>query len=483
MTKKIIKTAPKKTTMKKAISSDTDTQAGYVRFEDAPLLPPPPSEVGITGWLYKNIFASMSDFGSVLAALKSVFVAASTLFILYFLITQISGLLDFAIFSAVWSDPEGLKRQACWTVEQGGALPNGWHAACWPFIEAKAKFIFYGAYPNEDLWRVNLTYALGGFMLAWVMIERLPYRKIVGILLLTVYPVMATVLLTGGAFSISTSTIGGATILGLALITIGRLGKAGYVSGAFGDLALVAGVCGWLVILFAAVLAVFAIDFDLEAIDTRDWGGLLITLVVAITGIVASLPLGILLALGRRSEMPVARFLCTVFIEFWRGVPLITVLFMASVMLPLFMPEGVNFDMLLRALIGVTLFSAAYMAEVVRGGLQAIDKGQYEGADAVGLSYWQSMRLIILPQALTHVIPGIVNTFIGLFKDTALVSIVGIFDLLGAAQSTLADAAWSTPVQGLTGYLVVAVIFFVFCFGMSRYSMFMERKLNRSHKS
>jgi general L-amino acid transport system permease protein len=202
--------------------------------------------------------------------------------------------------------------------------------------------------------------------------------------------------------------------------------------------------------------------------------------VVAITGIVASLPLGILLALGRRSDMPVARFLSTVFIEFWRGVPLITVLFMASVMLPLFMPEGVNFDMLLRALIGVTLFSAAYMAEVVRGGLQAIDKGQYEGADAVGLSYWQSMRLIILPQALTHVIPGIVNTFIGLFKDTALVSIVGIFDLLGAAQSTLADAAWSTPVQGLTGYLVVAVIFFIFCFGMSRYSMFMERKLSRS---
>ena len=224
----------------------------------------------------------------------------------------------------------------------------------------------------------------------------------------------------------------------------------------------------------------FSVDFSLEAIDTSDWGGLLITLVVAITGIVASLPLGILLALGRRSEMPVARFLSTVFIEFWRGVPLITVLFMASVMLPLFMPEGVNFDMLLRALIGVTLFSAAYMAEVVRGGLQAIDKGQYEGADAVGLSYWQSMRLIILPQALTHVIPGIVNTFIGLFKDTALVSIVGIFDLLGAAQSTLADPAWSTPVQGLTGYLVVAAIFFIFCFGMSRYSMHMEQKLSRS---
>jgi general L-amino acid transport system permease protein len=181
--------------------------------------------------------------------------------------------------------------------------------------------------------------------------------------------------------------------------------------------------------------------------------------------------------------MPVARILSTVFIEFWRGVPLITVLFMASVMLPLFLPEGVNFDNLLRALIGVMLFSAAYMAEVIRGGLQAMDKGQFEGADALGLSYWQKMRFIILPQALTHVIPGIVNTFIGLFKDTTLVSIVSIFDMLGAAQSTYADAAWGTPVQDETGYLFIVIIYFVFCFGMSRYSMFMEYKLSTSRKN
>ena len=181
--------------------------------------------------------------------------------------------------------------------------------------------------------------------------------------------------------------------------------------------------------------------------------------------------------------MPVARILSTVFIEFWRGVPLITVLFMASVMLPLFLPEGVNFDNLLRALIGVMLFSAAYMAEVIRGGLQAMDKGQFEGADALGLSYWQKMRLIILPQALTHVIPGIVNTFIGLFKDTTLVSIVSIFDMLGAVQSTYADPSWGTPVQDETGYLFIVIIYFVFCFGMSRYSMFMEYKLSTSRKN
>jgi general L-amino acid transport system permease protein len=457
-------------------------QVAFVRREDAPLLPPPLSQAGITGWLYQNIFASMSDFGSIGGAIKSVLMAGLTIILLYFLAVQAYALFDFALLSAVWSDPQGIKREACWTVEQGGALPAGWHAACWPYITAKAKFILYGAYPGDQLWRVNLTYAVGAVMLAWVMIERLPYRKFVGLFLLAVYPVLATVMLTGGGFGLAMESVGVYVILGLAAISFGRLGKMGRIKGPLADLAQIAGVAGWILVFFAAVLVLVGVDFNLPSVDTRDWGGLLITLVVAITGIVASLPLGILLALGRRSNMPVARFLSTVFIEFWRGVPLITVLFMASVMLPLFMPEGVNFDMLLRALVGVTLFSAAYMAEVVRGGLQAIDKGQYEGADAVGLSYWQSMRLIILPQALTHVIPGIVNTFIGLFKDTALVSIVGIFDLLGAAQSTLADPAWSTPVQGMTGYLVVGTIFFVFCFGMSRYSMYMERKLSRSRK-
>ena len=258
------------------------------------------------------------------------------------------------------------------------------------------------------------------------------------------------------------------------------MSKRGFLGKNFNEFSVLIGITGWAFVIFNAVRGVASVDFGLEPIDTRDWGGVLITLVVAITGIVASLPLGIILALGRRSEMPVARLLSTIFIEFWRGIPLITVLFMASVMLPLFMPEGVNFDNLLRALIGVMLFSAAYMAEVIRGGLQAIDKGQYEGAQAMGLSYWQTMRLVILPQALTHVIPGIVNTFIGLFKDTTLVSIVGIFDLLGAGQSAISDAAWSTPVQALTMYIYIAVLFFVFCFGMSRYSIYMENKLSKS---
>jgi general L-amino acid transport system permease protein len=463
-------------------NSATSNRLAFIRKEDAPILPPPLSEAGLTGWLYENVFASMLDFSSFGAGVKSFMMAVFTAFIMYAFGTQLYGLVDFAFLSAVWTDPDGIKRQACWTVEQGGNLPQGWHGACWPYIAAKTKFIIYGAYPTDSLWRVNLTYLIGGILLAWVMIGSLPYRKIVGALLLMVYPILATVLLTGGGFGLSQFNVGINTFLGLALISFGRLGKAGWIKGPLSDLSQLAGTAGWLFVFFAVVLVIFGVDFNLDAIDTRDWGGLLITLVVATTAIVVSLPLGILLALGRRSNMPVARTLSIIFIEFWRGVPLITVLFMASVMIPLFMPEGVNFDSLLRALIGVTLWQSAYMAEVIRGGLQAIDQGQYEGADAVGLSYWQSMRLIILPQALTHVLPGIVNTIISVFKDTSLVSIVGLFDLLGATQSTIADAAWSTPVQASTGYLVVASIFFAFCFSMSRYSMYIERKLNRSRE-
>jgi general L-amino acid transport system permease protein len=241
---------------------------------------------------------------------------------------------------------------------------------------------------------------------------------------------------------------------------------------------------GWVIIAGGLLLAMLLldIDFGLEPVETSQWGGLLVTLVVAVTGIVASLPIGILLALGRRSKMPVVRMFSIIFIEIWRGVPLITVLFMSSVMLPLFLPAGMNFDKLLRALVGVALFSSAYMAEVVRAGLQAIPRGQYEGAQALGLSYWQMMAKIILPQALKISIPNIVGNFISLFKDTTLVSIIGIFDLLGIVQAGLRDANWASAASAPTGYFTVALIFWVFCFGMSRYSMFIERRLATGHK-
>ncbi len=239
-------------------------------------------------------------------------------------------------------------------------------------------------------------------------------------------------------------------------------------------------VGGWLIAAGAAllILLLLDIDFGLVPVETSSWGGLLVTLVVSVTGIVASLPLGILLALGRRSRMPIVRLFSVIFIEIWRGVPLITVLFMSSVMLPLFLPEGLSFDKLLRALIGISLFSAAYMAEVVRGGLQAIGKGQYEGAMALGLSYWQMMGKIVLPQALKVSIPNIVGTFIGLFKDTTLVLIIGIYDFLGIITAGTQDAKWASEQTGNTGYFVAAIIYWAFCFGMSRYAMYTEKRLS-----
>jgi general L-amino acid transport system permease protein len=293
--------------------------------------------------------------------------------------------------------------------------------ACWPYVGAYWDEFLYGRYPMDERWRVNLTFILFFALMVPLMIPKVPYKGWNALAFFVIFPFVAFELLVGGSFG-------------------------------------------------------------LQHVETRIWGGLLVTLVVAVTGIVASLPLGIVLALGRRSKMPIIRILSVIYIEVWRGVPLITVLFMANTMLPLFLKDGQSIDNLLRALIGVALFSAAYMAEVVRGGLQAIPKGQYEGAMALGLPYWYMMLLIILPQALKLVIPGIVNTFIGLFKDTTLVSIVAIFDLLGMIQSTRANPEWAAPSTMLTGYLVAGVIYFVFCYGMSRYSQYMEARLATGHK-
>jgi general L-amino acid transport system permease protein len=291
--------------------------------------------------------------------------------------------------------------------------------ACWVFVKARFGQFIYGFYPVSERWRVNTAFVILVLGLSPLFLPRVRHKIAIAAALLVVYPVVAYYLFHGGAFG-------------------------------------------------------------LRVVETSLWGGLFLTLVIAGVGIVASLPLGILFALGRRSEMPIVRAVCITFIEVMRGVPLITILFMASVMLPLFLPEGVNFDKLLRALVGVALFSAAYMAEVVRGGLQAIPNGQYEAAQALGLSFWKMMGLIILPQALKIVIPGIVNTLIGLFKDTTLVLIIGLFDLLGIVQAALTDASWIG--FATEGYVFAAFGFWIFCFGMSRYSMYVESKLHTGHK-
>jgi general L-amino acid transport system permease protein len=243
----------------------------------------------------------------------------------------------------------------------------------------------------------------------------------------------------------------------------------------FRSLAVFAGI--------AVVIKLMGLDHGgLPIVDTRQWGGLLVTLVVSLTGIVASMPVGMALALGRRSTIPLIKVFSITFIEFWRGVPLITVLFFATYMLPLFLPGNFTVDGLVRVLIGIALFAGAYNAEVIRGGLQAIPRGQAEAASALGLSYWKTTGLIVMPQALRHVIPGLVNSFIALFKDTTLVLIVAIFDLLGQLRASFADPNWATPTTLFTGFAFTGIIYFVFCFGMSRYSLFVERRLN-AHKN
>jgi len=232
------------------------------------------------------------------------------------------------------------------------------------------------------------------------------------------------------------------------------------------------------------VIALLQLDRGgLAVVDTRVWGGMLVTVVVSVTGIVASMPVGIALALGRRSTIPLIRVFSVAFIEFWRGLPLITVLFFAIYMLPLFLPGNFTVDGLVRVLIGVALFAGAYNAEVIRGGLQAIPRGQAEAASALGLSYWKTTGLIVMPQALRHVIPGLVNSFIALFKDTSLVSIVALFDLLGQLRASFADPVWSTPATLFTGFAFTGMIYFAFCFGMSRYSLFVENRLNVHRRS
>ncbi len=297
--------------------------------------------------------------------------------------------------------------------------PDG---ACWPFVSSRWEQFLYGFYEKSERWRINILLLILFVGIALMVWEKTPGRKYISMLMLFVYPVFSFFMMYGNE------------------------------------------------------------AMGLQIVETSQWGGFTLTLVIALSGIVASLPLGVVLALGRRSEMPVISLLSTIFIEFWRGIPLVAVLFMATIMFPLFLPAGVTFDQLLRAVIGVALFASAYMAEVVRGGLQAIPKGQYEGAMALGLPYWKMMRLIILPQALKIVIPGIVNTFIGLFKDTTLVLIIALFDLLGIVQASIADPNWSIKSVPYTGYAFVAIVFWVCCYSMARYSRHIEEKLHTGHK-
>lgn len=293
--------------------------------------------------------------------------------------------------------------------------------ACWVFITSRISFMTYGFYPPTEYWRPNLVFFLALALIIPLLVPRAPFKRANLIAFFVVFPVVAVILLVGGVFG-------------------------------------------------------------LEHVPTEKWGGLLLTLVLSLVGVIGSFPVGILLALGRRSNLPIIKNVCVVTIELWRAVPLITVLFMASVMLPLFVPQGVTIDKVIRAMIGITFFYGAYMAETIRGGLQALPRGQYEAAAALGLNYWKSTFFITLPQALKYVIPGIVGNFISLVKDTSLVSIIGMFDLLLAINAAGSDAEWAAPTKAFTGYAYAIAVFFVLCFSLSRYAKYMEDRLNTGHK-
>lgn len=354
-------------------------------------LPPPKSEVGIVGWLKKNLFST--PLNSLL-----------TVVALAFICWTLPKIAQWALIDADWF---GTTAQDC-----------SREGACWVFVIVRFNQFLFGFYPSSEYWRVVLAFSLVGVLIAWLLIEKTPKKGFVAFITVFIYPVIAYILFYGGVFG-------------------------------------------------------------LPVIETHRWGGLMLTLILATIGMFCALPLGIILALGRRSSMPIAKSVSIIFIELWRGVPLITVLFMSSVMLPIFIPEEITIDKLLRAIIGIIFFESAYMAEVIRGGLQAIPRGQYEAAEALGLSYWKTMFFIILPQALKMVIPGIVNTFNALFMDTTLVLIIGLFDFLAVMQSAFADPKW--PGFSVEGYIFVALVYWIACFSMSRYSQYLERKLHTGH--
>jgi len=306
--------------------------------------------------------------------------------------------------------------QAVWTADSAAECRAA-AGACWAFIVEKHRLILFGTYPYDEQWR----------------------------------PLIATFIL-------------------IAVVVASGMRR-------FWNLSLLA---IWAVGLTSVAILMWGGMFGLTYVENSRWGGLPLTLILATFGIAFAFPLGVLLALGRRSRMPAIKALCVVYIELIRGVPLISLLFMSSVMLPLFLPEGFSIDKLLRAQIAIIMFAAAYIAETVRGGLQAIPKGQFEGGDSLGLSYWQQMRKIILPQSLKIVIPPLVGIFISLFKDTSLVVIIGIFDLTLAAKAALSDAAWRG--FGVETYLFISLIYFVFCYSMSKYSQSLEKSLATGHQ-
>ncbi|MDQ7079421.1 MAG: amino acid ABC transporter permease [Paracoccaceae bacterium] len=432
------------------------SDVAYVRTEMVPEKAPPASQVGPIKWVRENLFPDIPN--SVL-----------TILALYFLYLALSALLPWIFHSAVHAN----SLNECREIIREAYGPDA-VGACWGVIVDRWHQLLFGFYPQDMYWRPVTAFVLLLVALSPVLFSQVPRKML---MFTAVYPFIMYFLLWGGSIWLPLSVMFGFVLAPISHKIVAPL--AGNLAGVIAGFAVP--ILWWG--LAAGPVAEYlhsVAPVGIEYIESAKFGGFMLSITIGITGIALSLPLGIVLALGRRSDLLIIKSLSIGFIEFIRGVPLITLLFVASTLLNYFLPPGTTFDIILRVMIMVTLFSAAYMAEVIRGGLAALPKGQYEAADALGLDYWKAQRLIIMPQALKISIPGIVGTFIGLFKDTTLVSIIGLMDPLGLSNAIRADQAWNGILWEL--YAFIAAMFWIVCFSMSRYSMYLERKLQTDHR-
>ena len=426
------------------------SDVSFVRTETLPQQPPPVAEQGIVKWLRENLFSSVGSGLLTIVALWAVY-------------TFVAFALPW-IASGVWNTNS---LAACREVLDGA------RGACFSVLSERWNQLLFGiSYPSEHYWRPTVAFVLLFVAAAPVLFFDLP-RKL--LIFTGLYPFIAYWLIWGGTIW--------SPLFALAGVLVGYLVYARFVKNSFA-VAFFGGVAAALVtwIVSGYIVPVLSpADPLFEAVPSRNMGGFMLNMILGTVCVSLSLPLGIVLALGRQSDMPIIKIICVVFIEFIRGVPLITLLFVANVVLAYFFPPGSNIDLVLRVIIMITLFSAAYIAEVIRGGLAALPRGQYEAADSLGLDYPQAMRLIILPQALKISIPGIVNVAVGLFKDTTLVSVISMFDLVGAIRGPiLASTEWNGVYWEL--FMFASLLFFVVCYGISQYSQWLERRLATDHR-
>ncbi|MFC2968899.1 amino acid ABC transporter permease [Acidimangrovimonas pyrenivorans] len=433
----------------------TQDSLQFVRTEMLPPQAPPSSQVGAIRWARENLFSGWAN-------------SALTLISLFFIARFVADVGPWFLHT-VWSADSLNQCREVLKTDYGPDVGG----ACFAVIRDRWHQLLFGFYPDDAYWRPVLTLVLMLVAFAPILFSHLP-RKLLWFS--AIYPGLAFFLLWGGSFWFPFVAMAGFAVGGVAVrLTIDRSTVLGAVSG------IAAALIWWFFI--AGPVDEFlqsVVPVGLPFVKSSDFGGFLLSIIIGITGISLSLPLGILLALGRMSDMPLVKYSSIWFIEFIRGVPLITLLFTASLLLNYFLPPGTNFDLILRVVIMVTLFASAYIAEVIRGGLAALPRGQFEAADALGLDYWKAQRLIIMPQALKISIPGIVNTFIGLFKDTTLVVFIGLLDPIGLVSAIRASTDWNGIYWEL--FIFVGALFFIFCYSMSRYSMYLERKLKTDHR-